>query len=96
MSRRLLEVVSAGHLQVQVFFKILHPGLDSLPRANRCLPVPSVGAASGVLTCFPPPAPASTCWSSGGGKSGSVAFASGAGSAGVVPLGADGSGAAQL
>jgi hypothetical protein len=55
--------------------------------------VPSVGAASGASTCLPPPAPASTCWSSGGGKSGSVASALGAGSAGVDPSGADGSGA---
>jgi hypothetical protein len=93
MSRQLLEVVSAGHLQVQVFFRILRPGLDSLPWANRCLPVPSVGVASGVLTCFPPPTSTSICWSSGGGKSDSVASASGAGSAGVVPLGVDGSGA---
>jgi hypothetical protein len=55
--------------------------------------VPSVGAASGASTCSPPPALVSTCWSSGGGKSGSVASTSGAGSAGVDPSGADGSGA---
>jgi hypothetical protein len=55
--------------------------------------VPSAGAASGASTCSPPLAPVSTCWSSGGGKSGSVASASGAGSAGVDPSGADGSGA---
>jgi hypothetical protein len=55
--------------------------------------MPSVRAASGASTCFPPPALVLTCWSSGGGKSGSVASASGAGSAGVNPSGADGSGA---
>jgi hypothetical protein len=55
--------------------------------------VPSVGAASGASTCSSPPASVSTCWSSGGGKSGSVASISGASSAGVVPSGADGSGA---
>jgi hypothetical protein len=55
--------------------------------------VPSVGAASGASTCSPPPAPVLTCWSSGGGKSGSVASASGACSAGVDPSGANGSGA---
>jgi hypothetical protein len=58
--------------------------------------MPSVGAASGASTCFPPPAPVSTCWSSGGGKSGSVASALGAGSAGVDPSGADGSGAGAV
>jgi hypothetical protein len=54
--------------------------------------VPSVGAASGALASSPPPAPVLTCWSSGGGKSGSVASSSGAGSAGVDPSGADASG----
>jgi hypothetical protein len=93
MSWRLLQVVSARHLQVQMFFRILRLGLGSSPWAVRCLPVPSVGVASGASTCFPPPAPASTCWSSGGGKSGSVASASGARSARVDPSGADGSGA---
>jgi hypothetical protein len=44
-------------------------------------------------TCSSPPGPASPCWSSGGGKSGSVASASGAGSVGVDPPAADGSGA---
>jgi hypothetical protein len=55
--------------------------------------MPSIGAASGASTCSSPLASASTCWSSGGGKSGSIASASGAGSAGVVPSGADDSGA---
>jgi hypothetical protein len=93
MSRRLLQVVSAGHLQLQMFFRILRLGLGSSPWAVRCLPVPSVGAASGASTCFPPPASVSTCWSSGGGKSGSIASASEARSAGVDPSRADGSGA---
>jgi hypothetical protein len=53
--------------------------------------VPSVGAASGASTCSSPPAPASPCWSLGGGKSGSVASALGAGSTGVDPSGADAS-----
>jgi hypothetical protein len=55
--------------------------------------VPSAGAASGDSTCSSPPALASPCWSSRGGKSGSVASASGAGSAGVDSPEADGSGA---
>jgi hypothetical protein len=55
--------------------------------------VPSVGVASGASTCSSPPALTSTCWSSGGGKLGSVASASGAGSVGVDPSGADVSGA---
>jgi hypothetical protein len=55
--------------------------------------VASVGAASGASTCSPPPAPVSTCWSSGGRKSGSIASALRAGSAGADPSGADGSGA---
>jgi hypothetical protein len=55
--------------------------------------MPSAGAASGASTSSLPPAPVSTCWSSGGGKSGSVASASGVGSAGVDPSGADSSGA---
>jgi hypothetical protein len=55
--------------------------------------VPSVGAALGASTCSPPPALVLTCWGLGGGKSGSVASASGIGSAGVDPSGADGSGA---
>jgi hypothetical protein len=76
-----------------MFFRILRLGLGSKPWAVRCLPVPSIGAASGASTCSLPPAPVSTCWSSGGGKSGSVASASGAGSTGVDPSGADGSGA---
>jgi hypothetical protein len=53
--------------------------------------MPSVGVASGASTCSPPPAPVSSCGSSGGGKSGSVTSASGAGSTGVDPSGADGS-----
>jgi hypothetical protein len=76
-----------------MLFRIARLGLSSKPRAVRCLPVPSVGAASGASTCSSPPAPASTSWSSGGGKSGSVASASGAGTVGVDPSGADGSGA---
>jgi hypothetical protein len=55
--------------------------------------VPSVGVASGASTCSPPPAVMSPCWSSGGGKSGSVAPASGAGSAGADLSGADDLGA---
>jgi hypothetical protein len=53
--------------------------------------VPSVGAAAGDLTCSSPPALASLCWSSGGGKSGSVAYVSGAGSVGDDSNGAAGS-----
>jgi hypothetical protein len=53
----------------------------------------SAGAASGALTCSPPPAPMSPRWSSGGGKSGSFAPASGAGSAGADLAGAGNSGA---
>jgi hypothetical protein len=45
------------------------------------------------LDLFLAPAPALPCWSSGGGKSGSIASASGAGSVGVDPPGAAGSGA---
>jgi hypothetical protein len=56
--------------------------------------VPSVGAAPGASTCSPPPASASSCRSSGGGKSGSVASASGASSVGTGSPGADGSEAA--
>jgi hypothetical protein len=56
--------------------------------------VPSVGAASGASTCSPPPASASSCRSSGGDKSGSVAAASGASSVGAGSPGADGSEAA--
>jgi hypothetical protein len=67
--------------------------LGSSPRAVRRLPVPPVGAATGASTCSSPPGPALPCWSSGGGKSGSVASASGAGSAGIDPPEADGSGA---
>jgi hypothetical protein len=55
--------------------------------------VPSVGAALGASTCFSPPAPTSTGRSSGGGRSGSIVSAPGAGSAGADPSGADGSGA---
>jgi hypothetical protein len=55
--------------------------------------VPSVGAVLGASTCFLPPAPASTCRSSGGGRSGSVVSVPGAGSAGADPSGADSSGA---
>jgi hypothetical protein len=43
--------------------------------------------ALGASTCFSPVAPASTCWSSGGGRSGSVVSAPGAGSAGADPSG---------
>jgi hypothetical protein len=59
----------------------------------RCSPAPSVGAAIGASTCSSPLAPAPPSWSSGGGKSGSIASISGAGSAGVGPSGADGLGA---
>jgi hypothetical protein len=61
--------------------------------AVRCTLVPSVGATSGASTCSQPPTPVLTCWSSGGGKSGSVASASGAGSASVDSSGVEGSGA---
>jgi hypothetical protein len=67
--------------------------LGSYPWVVRCSPAPSVGAATGTPACSSPPAPTSTCWSSGGGKSGSVASAPGADSVGVDPSGADGSGA---
>jgi hypothetical protein len=74
------------------------PGSRQLAVVVRCLPVPSAGAASGASTCSSPPALASPCWSSGGGKSGSVTSALGAGvvvagSVGVDSLGADGLGA---
>jgi hypothetical protein len=59
----------------------------------RGSPAPSVGAALGVSTCFSPLAPTSTCQSSGGGRSGSVAFVPGAGSTGADPSGAEASGA---
>jgi hypothetical protein len=55
--------------------------------------VPSAGAASEASTCSSPPDLASACWGSGGGKSGSVVSASGAGSLGVGSSRADGSGA---
>jgi hypothetical protein len=55
--------------------------------------VPSVGAALGASTCSSPPALASACCGSGGGKSGSVASALGAGSWGVGSSRAAGSGA---
>jgi hypothetical protein len=57
----------------------------------RCSPAPSVGAATGASTCSAPLAPSPPSWSSGGGKSGSIASTSGASSAGVGPSGADGS-----
>jgi hypothetical protein len=46
-----------------------------------------------ALTCSSPPALASACWVSGGGRSDSVVSASGAGSVGVGSSRADGSGA---
>jgi hypothetical protein len=55
--------------------------------------MPSVGAATGASTCSLPLGLASPYWSSGGGKSGSVASASGAGYAGIDPPEANGSGA---
>jgi hypothetical protein len=58
--------------------------------------VPSVGAASGVTTCSPPPGPAPSCRGSGGGKSGSAVSASGATSVGAGPPGAEGSEAAAV
>jgi hypothetical protein len=70
------------------------PDLGNQPRAGQRVPVPSVGAASGILTCSPPLGPAPSCRGSGGGKSGSAASASGATSAGTGPSGAGGSGAA--
>jgi hypothetical protein len=73
---------------------ILRPDLGSQPRAIKRLPVPSVGAASGTSTCSPPPTSTLSCRSSGGGKSGSVASASGASSVGTGSPGADGSEAA--
>jgi hypothetical protein len=93
-TQRYLRAVVAGHLQVHNVVNILHPDLGSQPRADKRVPVPSVGAASGVLTCSPPPASASSCRSSGGGKSGGVASASGASSVGTGSPGADGSEAA--
>jgi hypothetical protein len=78
---------------MHMFLRIRHLGLGSSPWAVRCLPVPSAGVASGASTCSPPPAPVSTCWGSGGGKSGNVTSTSGAGSAGVDPSGAAGLGA---
>jgi hypothetical protein len=51
-------------------------------------------AALGVSSCFSPLAPTSTCRSSGGGRSGSVASVPGVGSAGADPSGAEASGAA--
>jgi hypothetical protein len=68
-------------------------GLSSYPWAVRYLPVPSAGAASGASTCSSPPALASPCWGSGGGRLGSVVSASGAGSLVADSPGADGSGA---
>jgi hypothetical protein len=44
-------------------------------------------------TCSSPPALASSCWGSGGGRSGNVVSALGAGSLGVGSFGAGGSGA---
>jgi hypothetical protein len=73
---------------------ILRPDLGSQPRADKRLPVPSVGAASGASTCSPPPASASSCQSSRGCKSGSVASASGASSVGTGSPGTNGSEAA--
>jgi hypothetical protein len=55
--------------------------------------VPSAGAASGASTCSSPPILVSACWGSGGGRSGSVVSASGAGSLGVGSSRADGLGA---
>jgi hypothetical protein len=55
--------------------------------------MPSTGAASGASTCSSPPALASPCWGLGGGRSGSVGSASGAGSLGADSPRADGSGA---
>jgi hypothetical protein len=53
-------------------------------------------AAAGASTCSSPPVSASPCWSLGGGKSGSVASASGAGSVGVDPQGLMARGLEQL
>jgi hypothetical protein len=55
--------------------------------------MPSAGAASGASTCSSPPAPALACCGSGGGRSGSVASASGAASWGVGSSWAAGTGA---
>jgi hypothetical protein len=55
--------------------------------------MPSAGAASGALTCSSPPALASACWGSGGGRSSSVVSTSGAGSLGAGSFGVGGSGA---
>jgi hypothetical protein len=85
--------VTAEHLQTQSIFSTLHLGLGGYPWVVRCLPAPSVGAATGASTCPSPPAPASLSWSSGGGKSGSIASILAAGFAGVSPSGADGLGA---
>jgi hypothetical protein len=85
-----------GHLQEHNVVNILCPDLGSQSRADKRVPMPSVGAASGVLTCSPPPASASSCQSSGGGKSGSVASASGASSVGTCSPGAEGSEAAAV
>jgi hypothetical protein len=80
--------VVAGHLQVKMHSVHNAWGLSSQPWAVRHLPVPSARAASGASTCSSLPALASACWGSGGGRSGSVVSASGAGSSR-----ADGSGA---
>jgi hypothetical protein len=56
--------------------------------------MPSAGAVSRASTCSSPPALALACWGlGGGGRSGSVVSASGAGSLGEIPSKADGSGA---
>jgi hypothetical protein len=55
--------------------------------------VPSAGAAAGASTCSSPPALASACWGSGGGRSGSVVSVSGPGPLGVGPSRAGSSGA---
>jgi hypothetical protein len=63
------------------------PGLLEVPTAS------SEGVASGASTCSSPLALASACWGSGGGRSGSVVSALGAGSLGVGSSEASGSGA---
>jgi hypothetical protein len=62
-------------------------------RGGQMLTCAIRGSGARVSTCFSPLAPTSTCRSSGGGRSGSVAFVPGASSAGADPSGAEATGA---
>jgi hypothetical protein len=95
-TRRYLRTAAAGHVQVYNVVNTLCLDLGNQSRVGKRVPVPSVGAASGVTTCSPPPGPAPPCWGSGGGKSGSAASTSGATSVGTGPSGAEGSEAAAV